>query len=96
METVGVVAAGVQVLLEFIDHHLGAAKNDSVAEVVQVDEAGQQFSFVAAVDFEEDLFDGGRVVGNRLDANPFGFVAVALDELLNGARHGCREEEQLA
>ena len=96
MQAVHRVAARGEDLGEFIDHDLGGAENDAVAEIVEVDQAGEGLDLGSAVHLEVDLVHLGRVLRQRLDLHPRGVGGVALDELLDRRRHGGREKQRLA
>ena len=96
VEFVGGVPAGQQLFGEFVGHHFRAAENQSVAEIIEVDEAGQYFDFRAAVDLVITLFDrwGGQRWGFDFDEPRF--LAEAFDEPFDANGHGGREEYRLA
>ncbi len=71
MQPIGRVAARVQVLIKFVHHHFGGAKNDPVAEVVEVDQAREHVDLVAAIHLEIHLIDFRCVLGLRSDFHPF-------------------------
>ena len=96
MQAVDGITARVQVLVEIVDHHLGAAEDDPEAEVVDVDEAGEGLQFRAPVDFDVGLFHLGRLAGDGVDAQPGRIPAEALDEVLDRPRHRGREAQHLA
>ena len=96
VQTFGGVALRVQVFDEFVHHALGVAEDDAELEVVNVDEAGEDFDFPAAVHLEVDLLDGGDGHGRLLHADVLRGLGVALDEVADGPRHGGAEEDGLA
>ena len=64
MQFVGAVAARGEVLGQFVDHHLGRAKDDRELHVLEIDQPAEDFEFRAAIDFVIDLLDRGH--GQRL------------------------------
>ena len=95
VEAVGRVALGVQMIDEVVDHALGVTENDAQLEIVDVDEAGEELDFVAAIDLVVDLFDGGDGLRGLLDFDGLGIASVFADEVLDGLGHGGREENGL-
>lgn len=96
VEPVGGVALGVEVVSEVVNHAFGVAEDDAEFEVVDVDEAGEEFDFEAAIDFVENLFDGGDGDGFLFDADVLGIAGVFADEIHDRARQGGGEENGLA
>ena len=96
VQSVDGIAARVQVFVELVDHDLGAAKNDAVAKIVQVDQPRQHLELRATVHLVINLVDLRRVGGVRFDPDPGRIAAVTLDHVLDQARHRRREEQQLA
>jgi hypothetical protein len=60
----------VQVLIEIVDHDLRAAKDDTVAKVVHIDQPRQRLELGTAVDLEIGLLHLRRVLRDRLDLDP--------------------------
>ncbi len=96
MQAVHRVAARGEDLGELVHHEFGRAENDAVAEIVDVDQAGEGLDLRAAVHLEVNLVHLRRVLREGLDFHPRGVVGVALDELLDRRRHRGREEQRLA
>ena len=95
VEPVDRVPARMQELVEVIDHDLRTAKDDTVAEVMHIDQPGERLELRAPVDLEVHLFDLRRVLRLRLNLEPRRIAAVATDEILDRTRHRRREEQQL-
>jgi hypothetical protein len=96
VEAVGGVTLGVKMINEFVHHALGVAENDAELEVVDINEAGEEFDFVAAIHFVINLLDGWDGEGGLLDADILGIARIILDQLLDGARQGGGKENGLA
>ena len=92
MQTVCRITPRVQMIIQFINHDLGAAENDAEAEIVQINEARQQLNLGAPIDFKINLFHLRGILRERFNPNPLRLPRVALDQFLNHARHRRREE----
>ena len=95
METVSGIALGVEVFRQVIHHLLGIAKDDTQLEIVDINQAGQEFDFKAPIDFVVMLFDGGDGHCRLLDPNAFGVLGKTLNQVLNGPGERRREENGL-
>ena len=80
---------------EVVHHALGVAENDSELEIVDIDQAREQFDFVAAIHFVINLLD--RRHGHRLllDAHVLRVARVFFDQLLDRPRNRGGEENRL-
>jgi hypothetical protein len=96
VQAVGGIALGFEVIGEVVDHAFGVAEDDAEFDVVDIDQAGEQFDFKPAIDFIIDLFDGGD--GYRLlrDAHVERVAGESGDQVPDGAGHGSGEEDGLA
>ena len=95
VETVRRVSLGIQMLDQFVHHAPGVAEDDAEFEIVNVDEAREQIHFETPVHFIKHLLDGRHRHCLLLDANVLGVARVFLDQLLDRARDGRREEDGL-
>ena len=96
MHFVGGVTARDEMLGQFVDHHLGGAKDDAEGDVLQIDEAAEDVELGAAVDFVVDLLDGGHGERLRFDGDVDRVLGEGLDQLLNRAGQRGGEEDGLA
>ena len=62
MEAVRCISPCVQLLVQLVDHDLCAAEDQSVPEVVDINEPGKNFEFRSPVDLVIDLVNLGRVM----------------------------------
>ena len=86
------IAPRVQVLIQVVDHDLGAAKNNAVAEIIHVDQPRERLDLRTPVHFEIRLLDLRRVLRDRVDLDPRRIFRISADQILN--RPGNRRREK--
>ena len=92
----GLEAAGLQLVSQVLGCHLGAHEGDNAVELFHLEDAGQRVELVRAHDLQVPLAGVGAGGGLGLDRDLGRVVQVLLGHAADLARHGGREQRNLA